>query len=99
MRPRAIAGSVLARIRGSAWSSRVIFACAVITAIFTALAVALRIRPIASEAVYSVLFVVMTAAALRRARLEVGLIALIVGGVCFYLAYLGYTEYGERNYD
>src|ERR1700679_3415759 len=87
------------RIRGSAWSSRVLVACVVITALFTALAVALRIRPIVTEPVFSVLLVVATAAALRRARFEVGVIAIAVAALCFYLLYFGYTEWGERNYD
>ena len=99
MRPRWIVQSLLPRIRGSAWSSRVLVAGALITALFTALAVTLGLRPIVVQPVYTVLLVVVTAAALRRARFDVGVIAIVVAGLCLYLAYLGYTGYGARNYD
>jgi hypothetical protein len=99
MRARWFSERLAPWIRGSAWSSRVLVAGVVITAVFTALAVALRVRPIVTEPVYSVVIVVMTAAALKRARFDGGVIAVIVAGLCFYLAYLGYTQYGERNYD
>jgi hypothetical protein len=85
--------------RGSSWSARVLAAVAFLAVAFTAIAAALHLRPIVTGAVFCVLIVVLTAAALRRARFDAGVIAIVVAGLCLYLAYLGYTQYGERNYD
>ncbi|AKT38922.1 ArnT family glycosyltransferase [Chondromyces crocatus] len=43
--------------------------------------------------------VMMMVVGLRRLRLDPPTIGLIVAGMGFYAVYLGYTEYGERNYD
>ncbi len=37
--------------------------------------------------------------ALRRARFDGATVIIALSGLALYLGYLGYTEYGERNYD
>lgn len=58
-----------------------------------------RLRPIVVTSAAVVLTFGITALVLRRVRLDLGTIGVILAGMAFNLVYLGYTEYGERNYD
>jgi hypothetical protein len=58
-----------------------------------------RLRPDVFMAVEGTLFFVITAAALMRSKQEPGVIAILLGALGFYFVYLGYTSFGERNYD
>jgi hypothetical protein len=93
----------LARARARAGtteaSTRVLAACLALMLVVAALAVATRLPPPFIAPVEGVLFFVATGAALVRARFERGTVAILLAALGFYFVYLGYTSYGERNYD
>jgi hypothetical protein len=95
--------SLLDRIRAHARhpeTSTVVLSMAVGLAVFVAAAaVAARRAPPIVGVIEGVLLVIMFGAALVRARFDRGVIVILLGGLWLYLAYLGYTAYGERNYD
>ena len=88
-----------ASIRRSATSTRILIAALVLSVAFAGVAMAARIGPAIVGPVEGVLFFVITGAARVRARFDRGVIAILLGGLGLYLAYLGYTSFGERNYD
>lgn len=94
---------MLARIRAFARhtepSTRVLLAALALMATFTWIAVAARLRPTLVGPVEGVLLFVVTGAALVRARFDRGVTVILLLGLGLYLAYLGYTSFGERNYD
>jgi predicted membrane-bound mannosyltransferase len=94
---------MLARLRGSlrhtAWSTRLLAGGLALTLAFTAIAAAARLRPPVTAPVYVVLALALWTLALARARFDRGVVVILVAGLGLYLAYLGYTDYGERNYD
>jgi hypothetical protein len=94
---------MLARIgaflRPTAWSTRLLAAGGALTLAFTAIAVAARLRPVVTAPVYVVLALALWTLALVRARFDRGVIVILVAALGLYLAYLGYTDFGERNYD
>ena len=95
--------SMLTRLRlsalGARTSTRVLAGASAFTLLFTFLAVTLHTRPPVVAVVLGAALFVLTAASLARARLDRGVIVIILIGLAFYLAYLGYTSFGERNYD
>lgn len=88
-----------AALRRSSASARVIAALILALTVFTAVASRVRIHPIALSAVYATLVLSLLTLSLLRSRLDRGVIALLVGGVGFYMFYLSYTGFGDRNYD
>ncbi|MFT3766655.1 MAG: glycosyltransferase family 39 protein [Minicystis sp.] len=90
---------MLARLRHTKTSTRVLVAAIAIAVAFAAIAVALHLKPYVVGPVEGALFFVITGAALVRARFERGVIVILLAGLGFYFAYLGYTSFGERNYD
>ena len=58
-----------------------------------------RLRPDVFMAVEGTLFFLITAAALVRSKQETGVVVILLGALGFYFVYLGYTSFGERNYD
>jgi hypothetical protein len=88
-----------AALRRSSASARVIAALILALTVFTAVASRVRIHPVALSAVYATLVLALLTLSLLRSRLDRGVIALLVGGVGFYMFYLSYTGFGDRNYD
>lgn len=86
-------------LRRSSASARVIAALILALTVFTAVASRVRIHPVALSAVYATLVLSLLTLSLLRSRLDRGVIALLVGGVGFYMFYLSYTGFGDRNYD
>lgn len=80
-------------------STRVLCAAVALMATFTAVAVAAHLRPAVAMPIEGSLFFAVTAAALWRARFDRGVILILLAGLGLYLVYLGYTSFGERNYD
>jgi len=80
-------------------STLVLVAAIGIAALVAAAAVAARRTPPIVGVIEGVLLVIAYGAALSRARFDRGVIVILLGGLWLYLAYLGYTGYGERNYD
>src|SRR5512141_2775150 len=66
---------------------------------FTALTAALRMNPVLAASALVALFLLISALTFERVGFDVPTIAILVGGLCLYLAYLGYTSFAERNYD
>jgi hypothetical protein len=71
----------------------------IVGAAFTVEAMVIRLRPALLATVYTGLLVALLFFVLRRLRFDRGTIAILLAGVVSYLAYLGYTSFGERNYD
>jgi len=94
---------MLARLRTATQnpepSTRVLLTALAVMVAFTTVAVRAHLRPAMVAPVEGVLFFVVTAAALVRARFDRGVIIILLAGLGLYLAYLGYTSFGERNYD
>jgi hypothetical protein len=89
----------VASLRRTSWSTRLIATLLLAITLFTAVASRVRLHPAALTAVYATLFLGLLTLSLLRTKLDRGVIALLVGGVGFYLFYLSYTGYGDRNYD
>jgi 4-amino-4-deoxy-L-arabinose transferase-like glycosyltransferase len=68
-------------------------------AAFTVVCVAARLHPAARAAGFITLGAGLLVLSLRRLRFDAGTIAIVASGFFLYLTYLGYTEFGERNYD
>lgn len=66
---------------------------------FTMAASLVRLPPGVLAVVYFGLFLALLGTVLRRLELDWTTTTLVLGGFCFYLLYLSYTWYGERNYD
>ncbi len=79
--------------------TRYVFFFLLLIILFTALCTVLPIPDIPKAAVYIVLFFSLIAIALRRIDFGYLTIGIILAGTAFYLSYLSYTTYGERNYD
>lgn len=94
---------MLARLRASLrfapTSARVLAGALALMAAFTAAAVWAHLPRILIAPVEGLLLFVITGAALTRARFDRGAITLILLGLWLYFGYLGYTSFGERNYD
>lgn len=94
---------MLTRLRlmalGTRMSTRVLAGASGFAILFATLAVILHTKPAMVAVVEGAVLFVIAGAALARARLDRGVIAIILIGLAFYLAYLGYTSFGERNYD
>lgn len=80
-------------------STRVLAAALALMVAFTTIATAARLRPMVVGPVVGVLVFVATGAALWRARFERGIVVILLAGLGLYFVYLGYTSFGERNYD
>lgn len=86
-------------LRRTTFSTRLLAAAVGLTVAFTAIAAAVTMKPIVTVPVYVVLSLALWTLALERARFDRGVIAILVAGLGLYLMYLGYTDFGERNYD
>lgn len=89
---------------GSAWSTarletKLLASGLLLLVVLTALVLGLRPGRGTLIALYAPLFGALYATTLRRLRYDWGTVALLLGAYGLYLAYLGYTSYGERNYD
>lgn len=95
---------MLARLRAYSLSlktSTLVAATAVALAMtFAWVAVLARIprSPVVGAVEGALLFVVMGALCVR-AKLDRGVIVVLLAGLGLYVVYLGYTSFGERNYD
>jgi len=90
---------IRARVRGARDEDRwLATACGLLLVLIVAASL-VRLRPTVVSSMAVMLTFGIAALVLRRIRLDLGTIAVILAGMGFYLAYLGYTEYGERNYD
>jgi 4-amino-4-deoxy-L-arabinose transferase-like glycosyltransferase len=79
--------------------TRALLAGVALLLLFTAVAAAWRPEPAVVAAVYLALGLPVVALSLRRIQFDLPTIAILLSGLGLYLAYLGYTEIGERNYD
>lgn len=89
---------------GSAWSlarleTKLLAIGLILLVVLTALVLGLRPGRSTLIALYAPLFGALYATTLRRLRFDWGTVVLLLGAYGLYLAYLGYTNYGERNYD
>jgi len=94
-----IVRKLLAFVRGTTWNTRVILGVLLSLSVLASLAARLHLRVYTLAVAASLSLVAVTALALRRARFDRGTILIVLGGIWLYLGYLGYTDYGERNYD
>jgi hypothetical protein len=80
-------------------TSQAMLGIALLLAVFTLSALVGRPHPAVLASVYIGLGFALFGLVLRRLRFDIITVAIILGGMFLYLAYLGYTTYGERNYD
>jgi hypothetical protein len=81
-------------------STLVALSAIALAGLFAQLAVLFRFqRSPVVHAVEGALLFVVTAAFLVRAKLDRGVIVILLAGLGLYIVYLGYTSFGERNYD
>ena len=90
---------ITALIRQLRGETRLLLLGVALLVVFTAVAVIARLRPPVTGPVYVVLLLPVIALSLRRLRLDGWTIAIILASLGLYGAYLGYTDFGERNYD
>ncbi|MEO7328215.1 MAG: hypothetical protein ABI193_06535 [Minicystis sp.] len=88
-----------AALRASSWRTRLLAFLIFALVVFTLIAARVRIHPSALTAVYATLVLSLLTLSLLRSRLDRGVIAILAAGVGFYLYYLSYTGFGDRNYD
>lgn len=89
---------------GSAWSrarleTKLLVIGLILLVLLTALVLGLRPDRSTLIALYAPLFGALYATTLRSFRFDWGTVVILLGAYGLYLAYLGYTSYGERNYD
>lgn len=70
-----------------------------LVALFTLAASLVRIHPVALGVIYVTVFLIAAALIYERLGFDTWTIAILIGGLCLYLGYMGYTGYAERNYD
>jgi hypothetical protein len=66
---------------------------------FASVAARVHAAPLVTSVVCSVLLLGIAALAYRRAGFDGPTVAILVSAIGLYLAYLGYTDAAERNYD
>lgn len=96
-------GAVIARLRaaarGARTEDRLLAGGAGLLFLLLVLASLVRLPELLVSSVAIAVSFGMVALTLRRIRLDHITIGIILAGLGFYLVYLGYTDYGERNYD
>lgn len=90
---------IVAFVRQLRVADRLLLLTVVLLFAFTAVASLGRLRHSVTAPVYVALFLPLIALSLRRLRLDGWTIAIVLSGLGLYVAYLGYTDFGERNYD
>ncbi|MBI4703652.1 MAG: glycosyltransferase family 39 protein [Deltaproteobacteria bacterium] len=73
--------------------------CLLALGVAAASASAWHLQPVAAGVLFGVPFFCLVLLLLRRLRLGWRTILIILGGLCIYLVYFGYTQYPERNHD
>jgi hypothetical protein len=96
---RTLPNKLASALRATTSNTRALAALTVVIGAFTAVAVRVHPSVHVLSAVYGLALFAVTALVLARARFDRVTILIVLGGLWLYLGYLGYTDYGERNYD
>jgi hypothetical protein len=91
--------TVLASLRRPDGQTRAIFAGIVVGTAWSILAVLTHPSFTTLAVTYIPLFIGLVLLLFLRVGFDLRTTLILTAGVGFYLAYLGYTEFGERNYD
>jgi hypothetical protein len=86
-------------LQGTTANTRAFAVVVAFVALFTPVAVAQHLRQPILAVVYAIVAFAVTGLSLARARFDRGTILIVLAGLWLYFGYLGYSDYGERNYD
>jgi hypothetical protein len=86
-------------LEGTTANTPAFVAVVAFVALFTPLAVVQHVRLPILAVVYAIVAFAVVGLALARARFDRGTILIVLAGLWLYFGYLGYSDYGERNYD
>lgn len=85
---------------GTRTSTRIALGAVMLAVTFASIAIRFRFPQAPIVAAFETAMLFVAAGALFvRARLDRGVVVILLAGLGLYLVYLGYTSFGERNYD
>lgn len=87
------------RARAASLSAKLLAVALLAFGIFSVVAMAARIHPVALGTIYALLFLPIAGILLLRLNLDRVVTATLFAGLVLYVAYWTYTGYGERNFD